>query len=104
MRQMPIPGAIEPGGGRMKTLGPFLAEWGRGFEHGFSQIVDWFWKLDDQSRTNEFRNRFGAPDARLSEMLVIGRNGFLPQRDAGQPEESQRADARDAGDGVTILR
>jgi len=59
----------------------YTHEWGRRFEHGFSQIVDWFWKLDDQCKTGEFRNRFGAQEARFSALLVIGRTGFLPQRE-----------------------
>lgn len=59
----------------------YTDEWGRRFEHGFSQLVDWFWKLEDQSRTEEFRHRFGGADARFAAMLVVGRSGFLPPRE-----------------------
>ena len=59
----------------------YTHEWGRRFERGFSQIVDWFWKLEDQSRSNEFRHRFGSADARFSAVLVIGRSHFLPPRE-----------------------
>jgi hypothetical protein len=59
----------------------YTHEWGRRFEHGFSQLVDWFWKLEDQAKTNDFRNRLGDTNARFSAMLVIGRNQFLPERE-----------------------
>jgi len=59
----------------------YTHEWARRFERGFSQLVDWFWKLEDQSRSNEFRHRFGSTDARFSAILVIGRSHFLPPRE-----------------------
>ena len=31
-------------------------EWSSRFERGFSQIVDWFWKLDDMRGTIEFKS------------------------------------------------
>jgi hypothetical protein len=34
-------------------------EWSREFEHGFSQIVDWFCHLDDFKNTEKFRRNFG---------------------------------------------
>jgi hypothetical protein len=36
-------------------------EWSSRFEHGYSQIIDWFYKLDDMARTGEFEARFGSP-------------------------------------------
>ncbi len=41
-------------------------------DHGFSQIIDWFWKLRDLDRTRDFESRFGDP-IESSDMLVIGR-------------------------------
>jgi hypothetical protein len=35
-------------------------EWSTCFEHGLSQIIDWFWKLDDMAHTDEFEARFGV--------------------------------------------
>ena len=49
-----------------------VPEWSRRFEHGFSQIVDWLWKLDDMKGTVEYRDRFGCNEIRLETMLVIG--------------------------------
>jgi len=34
-------------------------EWSERFEHGFSQVPDWFWKLNDRTPTSEFAHRFG---------------------------------------------
>ncbi|MCU0552441.1 MAG: DUF4263 domain-containing protein [Leptolyngbya sp. Prado105] len=31
------------------------SEWSPRFEHGFSQIIDWFWKLEDMRQTTKFR-------------------------------------------------
>ena len=44
------------------------------FEHGFSQIVDWFTILDDLKSTHRFRRDFGDGHIRFSAMLVIGRD------------------------------
>jgi hypothetical protein len=37
----------------------FTTEWSRRFEHGFSQLVDWFYSLDDFKKTERFANDFG---------------------------------------------
>ncbi len=56
-------------------------EWSPRFDHGFSQIIDWFWKLRDLERTHEFQARFGEP-IEYSAMLVIGRGmSFGPRED-----------------------
>jgi hypothetical protein len=34
-------------------------EWSRRFEHGFSQLVDWFYSLDDFKKTERFANDSG---------------------------------------------
>ncbi len=56
-------------------------EWGRRFEHGFSQIVDWLWKLDDMKGTSAYRARFGPEEIRFEAMLITGRSGFLDTRE-----------------------
>lgn len=38
--------------------------WSSKFEQGYSQIVDWFWKLWDMERTSEFMSRFGVKQIR----------------------------------------
>jgi hypothetical protein len=57
------------------------SEWSSRFEHGFSQIVDWFWKLEDMKQTSDFRNRFGQEYISYSGLLIIGRDRYLSQMD-----------------------
>lgn len=53
-------------------------EWGRRFEHGYSQLVDWFWTLDSYRDNPDFRKRFGNGELHtFSGLLIIGRNMFL---------------------------
>lgn len=49
-------------------------EWSRRFEHGFSQIVDWFCHLDDFKKTERFHRNFGYGHIDFVGMLLIGRN------------------------------
>jgi hypothetical protein len=60
-------------------------EWASSFEHGFSQIIDWFWKLDDMAHTDEFEARFGRRRAAYFGLLVVGRSSALTS-----PRERQR--------------
>ncbi len=53
--------------------------WSSRLEHGFSQIVDWFHTLADQSGTNFFREQFGSDLADYCGLLVIGRDAFLTE-------------------------
>lgn len=59
----------------------FTHEWGRRYEHGFSQLVDWFWRIKDQQQTGAFKERFGSNDVRFTGMLVLGRNSFIGERE-----------------------
>lgn len=52
-------------------------EWSGRIERGFSQLVDWFWKMEDMSRTDEYATRFGSRHARYFGVLVIGRDDQL---------------------------
>ncbi len=52
-------------------------EWSHRFEHGFSQIVDWFQVLEDQKRTGLHKARFGADLIQYVGVLVIGRRKDL---------------------------
>jgi hypothetical protein len=52
-------------------------EWSPRFDHGCSQIIDWFYKLDDMTRSDEFAARFGARSISSSGVLVVGRNQYL---------------------------
>lgn len=66
-----------------KRSGKGVREWAGRFEHGFSQVVDWFHTLDDMKNTGRFRAQFGTNVADYVGVLVIGRAGFL---DAHQRE------------------
>lgn len=60
-------------------------EWSTRLEHGLSQLIDWFWKLDDMARTQDFTSRFGKAEINYFGLLVIGRDHCLTH-----PRERQR--------------
>jgi len=45
-------------------------------EHGFSQVIDWFYKLDNQSHT-DLEERFGSHVINYEGILIIGRDKYL---------------------------
>jgi hypothetical protein len=51
-------------------------EWSPRFEHGFSQVVDWFHKLEDLKQTSAFEHLFGR-NATYHGILVAGRSNTL---------------------------
>ena len=55
------------------------SEWSPRFGHGFSQIIDWFWKIDDVKNTSQFRSIFGTENIEYQGILVIGRDEFLSE-------------------------
>lgn len=55
----------------------YLADWSPRFEHGFSQISDWFWKLSDVQKTEGFEDRFGTRHINYYGILIIGRSHFI---------------------------
>ena len=55
----------------------YLPDWSPRFEHGFSQISDWFWKLSDVQKTEGFEDRFGTRHINYYGILIIGRAHFL---------------------------
>jgi hypothetical protein len=52
-------------------------EWSPRFDHGYSQIIDWFHKLDDFRRSDDFVTRFGSRSVHYSGVLVVGRDQYL---------------------------
>jgi hypothetical protein len=60
-------------------------EWSSRVERGFSQIVDWLWKLDDMAKTGDFLSRFNSPQIQVFGLLVVGRELWLTH-----PREQQR--------------
>jgi hypothetical protein len=54
-------------------------EWGRRFEHGYSQIIDWAHKLDSRSPSADLLARFGHYEISYEAILVIGRDKHLDE-------------------------
>ncbi|MHB1424755.1 MAG: Shedu immune nuclease family protein [Gemmataceae bacterium] len=52
-------------------------EWSPRFDHGFSQIVDWFYKLDDMRKSDAFAALFGARSITYKNILILGRDRDL---------------------------
>ena len=57
--------------------GKSTPEWSPRFDHGFSQILDWFLILDDQKRTGLHKSKFDADLIQYIGLLVIGRRNDL---------------------------
>jgi hypothetical protein len=56
-------------------------EWGRRFEHGFGQLVDWFFSFDDQKNTVHFTKLFGYGYIEFFGLLLIGRSADISEHD-----------------------
>ncbi|HIK09303.1 MAG TPA: DUF4263 domain-containing protein [Oscillatoriaceae cyanobacterium M33_DOE_052] len=56
-------------------------EWAPRFERGFSQIIDWFCKLDEMEKTDSFEDKFGSRSIDYMGLLVIGRSHSLSPRE-----------------------
>lgn len=52
-------------------------EWSARFEHAFSQIVDWYWALEDQKGSQDFRTTFGDNEITFTSLLIMGRTSSL---------------------------
>jgi hypothetical protein len=61
--------------------GRSTTEWGKRFEHGFSQLIDWFFAWDDQKATFAFEKHFGHGPVDLFGMLLIGRSSNMSDHD-----------------------
>ena len=58
-----------------------LKAWGRRFEHGFSQLVDWFFAFDDLKHTAGLPACSGKVTCEFYGLLVIGRSADLSEHD-----------------------
>jgi hypothetical protein len=56
-------------------------EWAPRLEHGFSQVLDWFWKLSDMEKSDDYENRFGVRHAAIHGLVVVGRDQHLQPRE-----------------------
>src|SRR5262249_24506912 len=58
--------------------GKTMKRWSPRFEHGFSQLVDWAWRLSAEAGTSEaFHRIFGGHHPVIHVVLVIGRDADL---------------------------
>lgn len=63
------------------TSGKYAPDWSQRLEHGFSQVIDWFWKLSDFEGTDDYEHRFGAKRATLHGLVIVGRSEHLSSRE-----------------------
>ncbi len=54
-------------------------EWSARFEHGFSQLADWFFSLDDYKKSYGFSKTFGHGHVSFTGLLIIGRTAGLDE-------------------------
>ncbi len=55
-------------------------DWSPRIEAAFSQLVDWFWKLEDMRSTADFQNTFGSRRAKFHGLIIIGKEmNLAPQ-------------------------
>ena len=58
-----------------KTKGKKITpDWSSRFEGAYSQLIDWFWKLEDMRSTSDFKNTFGSRNATFQGLIVIGKD------------------------------
>jgi len=52
-------------------------EWSPRFDHGYSQVIDWFYKLEDRKNSDDCQGRFGKRSIDYVGVLVVGRDRFM---------------------------
>jgi antiviral defense system Shedu protein SduA len=56
--------------------------WSGRFEHGFSQLVDWAWRLAEEGgKSAAYQRIFGKADATIHLLLIAGRDADLSESD-----------------------
>jgi len=59
-----------------------IKPWAPRFEHGFSQLIDWAWRLSFESHSSKaFRRIFGVDDPSIHFLLIAGRDADLGDDD-----------------------
>lgn len=54
-----------------------MRDWSHQMEHGFGQLVDWAWAIQDGNNTRILRNAFGCDIAAAASVLVCGRKAYM---------------------------
>ena len=57
-----------------------MRDWSREVGHGFGQLVDWAWAIDDAKNTAIFNNAFGCDGIGAVFLLVCGRDAGMEDR------------------------
>ncbi len=57
-----------------------LPKWSQRFEHGFSQLVDWAWRISSETNTDAVQRVFGCRKPHINFMLIIGRSAELDEK------------------------
>lgn len=79
-----------------KKDGKKHSEWSPRFEHGFSQLVDWFCHIEDFKNTDDFKTTFGSGHVAFTGLLIMGRSAGL--------DDARRSRLRWRTDTVSIGR
>jgi hypothetical protein len=58
-------------------LNKSTSEFSNRFEHGYSQVVDWFNILNNMEDNTEFEARFGSRKINYQGILIVGRSEYL---------------------------
>ena len=61
----------------VKRAKKITREWSSHFENGYSQIIDWFYKLQSMANTPDMEDRFGKRTIVYTGLLVVGRDQHL---------------------------
>jgi hypothetical protein len=56
-----------------------MRDWSREMGHGFGQLVDWAWAIDDNQHTQVFKNALGVDEFSEEFLLVCGRESGLSE-------------------------
>jgi hypothetical protein len=72
--------------------GKSTPEWAPRLEHGFSQIIDWFWKINTIENSHDYKYRFGSAsdEVEIHGLLVIGRDQHLEAREKARLKWRQK--------------
>jgi hypothetical protein len=61
--------------------GKTMKRWSPRFERGFSQLVDWAWRMSEGTSSDAFRRIFGNIHPTVHLLLIIGRDADLTKED-----------------------
>ncbi len=61
----------------VKAAGKATSEWSPRLDHGYGQIIDWFYKLSDRKNSDDCQARFNKRAIDFSGTLVIGRDQYM---------------------------